>query len=133
MVTKDKKELAVSPASPESTESIVQAASVLQVSEYKVFELAYKMWFAREPDDEQIASKFGAYVDGGPAPYWVRDFSRKVVSACDGDSCDLEFFGVERPEVDPDMRDMGQWYVIMLIIMMSAFLYMAVNTPPIID
>ena len=105
------------------------AAQLLDVSEFKIFEQAYRLWFGQVPDLKSTEDFFSNYLRGGIAPYWVRDMSRKVLDKCRRGSCEPEDFGLKRPEGDPETKARGQWYIIMLVIGLSAFFYMVINTP----
>jgi hypothetical protein len=72
--------------------ALVRTADRLAVSEYRVFELAYRNWYGRVPEAEFLTQAYGRYLNRTELPLWVRDFTRRVDAGID--HCPLP---VERP------------------------------------
>jgi hypothetical protein len=83
---------------PTDSESVARAAAFLDVSEFRVFELASARWLADGITPERAEAEFSAYFKRGTVPYWVRDFTRKVIRKFEEGSPDPAEFGVEIPE-----------------------------------
>lgn len=75
----------------EDAELVVYAASVLNVSEFRLFELSYDSWFGQPAGEAVIETAYMAYVISGTAPPWVRNYIRKT--------CRLFDTGVKLPRV----------------------------------
>jgi hypothetical protein len=75
----------------EDAELIAYAASVLNVSEFRLFELSYDSWFGQPAGEAVIETAYMAYVVSGSAPPWVRNYIRKT--------CRLFDTGVKLPRV----------------------------------
>ncbi len=62
----------------------VSASELLEITEFRLFELAYREWFGREADQAALEPPFVQYMFAQQAPAWVRHFARNVI-ACDRD------------------------------------------------
>lgn len=68
------------PNLPEDTRLVLESASLLDITEYRLFELAYSDWFGDSPISEQVEPFFAKYMFKGIIPVWVRQFARKIMS-----------------------------------------------------
>ncbi|MGD8926115.1 MAG: hypothetical protein PVG20_04660 [Thioalkalispiraceae bacterium] len=64
-------------------ERVVYIASVLNVSEFRLFELAYEDWFGEPGPETALEAAYMAYVVYGCTPVWVRNYARKTQQLCD--------------------------------------------------
>ena len=62
---------------------VVYTASVLNVSEFRLFELAYQDWFGKTGAETSLEAAYMAYVVYGTSPIWVRNYVRKTRQLCD--------------------------------------------------
>lgn len=62
----------------DDTSALGRTAERLAVSEYRVFELAYRNWYGRVPETALLEQIYGRYLDRTELPHWVRDFTRRV-------------------------------------------------------
>ena len=58
-------------------------ASVLSVSEFRLFELAYDDWFGESGSERILEAAYMSYVVCGLTPIWVRNYTRKTRQLCD--------------------------------------------------
>lgn len=58
---------------------VAWTADLLDISEYDVFEAAYRDWYHEPPASGLIDGHFGRYMYEGIAPFWVRAFARRTV------------------------------------------------------
>ena len=65
---------------PTSQDIVAYASYLLEISEFELFEIAWRQWQSSEPDEKELDRLFGAYLDRGELPYWVRDFARSVIN-----------------------------------------------------
>lgn len=70
------------------------AAAVLQISEFNVFELAWMRWFGVEPENAVIEHWYGPYMTDGLVPHWVRHFCFAVFERASRGELDPSEFGV---------------------------------------
>jgi hypothetical protein len=88
---------ALDPEMPEDVSDLLQAAALLEVSEYRVFELAYTAWFstARELPDKKVLERFFfAYLYRDRIPPWVRAYTREIVRRADAGTFDPADYGI---------------------------------------
>ena len=64
-------------------ERVMYTASVLSVSEFRLFELAYQDWFGETGAETAVEAAYMAYVVCGRTPVWVRNYTRKTQQLCD--------------------------------------------------
>lgn len=56
---------------------VIQTASVLGVSEFGVFERAYRGWYREDGETRTLESHFVNYLFHGNIPFWVRHYVRE--------------------------------------------------------
>jgi hypothetical protein len=71
------------------SEAIGQTASVLGVSQTRVFELAYQEWYGQPFPQREMEAVFLAYLFEGRLPCWVRAFTRNTLVLCEEAGMDL--------------------------------------------
>lgn len=59
---------------------VLATSSVLSISEFELFRLAYVAWFGRETDDKTLEAHFVPYMFRSEVPCWVRAFTRNVLT-----------------------------------------------------
>jgi hypothetical protein len=76
---------------------VLAASSVLSTGEFDVFRLAYASWYGRDADEELLERHFVRYMFRDQVPFWVRAFTRRVLSQERDGQLDPSQFGIERP------------------------------------
>ena len=61
---------------------VVSAANVLNVTEFRLFELAYREWYGCVGKEVELEKLYALYWFTGLAPDWVRHYSRHVLTLC---------------------------------------------------
>jgi len=56
------------------------AATMLEVTEFRLFELAYREWFGCSGQERELESVYMLYWFTGRAPVWVRHFNRHILA-----------------------------------------------------
>ena len=64
--------------SPKRSE-ILHAANLLQVGEFQLIQLAYKVWYNKELPEERINKIFKEYMISGIIPIWVTYYARDIL------------------------------------------------------
>ena len=64
--------------SPKRSE-ILNAANVLQVGEFQLIQLAYKVWYREELPEDKIDKIFSDYMVTGIIPIWVTYYARDII------------------------------------------------------
>lgn len=66
------------PLSPD-LQTLLDAVSLLDISEFRLFELAYQAWYGRPARTEKLEKDFSRYMYQDEIPFWVRQYARDVV------------------------------------------------------
>jgi len=84
---------------PLDQRDILAASATLEVTEYRLFELAYTRWFGESPTGDKIENFFVAYMFQQVVPFWVRQYCRDVLEKDELGELNPVDFGVHpRPE-----------------------------------
>ncbi len=60
-------------------QAIERAASLLKVSEYRLFTEAYLTWFGDRAEQQDIDDLFAQFKMYGEVPYWADGYARNVL------------------------------------------------------
>ncbi|MEX0732289.1 MAG: hypothetical protein WED00_06285 [Aquisalimonadaceae bacterium] len=91
------------------------AAAALQVSEFYVFELAWKRWYGSDPDHNVIQYWYDPYMSDGLVPHWVRHFCSVVSERLERGELDPAEFGVPRRRPGASGAYQGFFYAVLLL------------------
>ena len=58
---------------------ILNAANILQVGEFQLIQLAYKVWYKNDLPEEKINKIFKEYMITGIIPIWVTYYARDII------------------------------------------------------
>lgn len=115
---------------PQDTREVLAASSLLQITEFHLFELAYARWFGREPKEGELEECFARYMFAYHAPFWVRQYCRDVETKESDGSLDPREFGVLPREV-PDTwvrRGLRHATVLLLVVVSMHLIAILVST-----
>ena len=83
---------------------VIDAAAILEISEYELLDMAYREWFGRPPSARELNEVFGPYMFDGVTPYWAASLARQVIALHDeGRLEQSRFRPAARPP--PSLRD----------------------------
>lgn len=85
---------------PPDVHNVLDAAALLQVTEFCLFQLAYRHWHGRDTMERLIEQHFVSYMFWSVVPFWVRQFCRRVLAAQAEGGLNPSEFGVERQAAD---------------------------------
>ena len=97
---------ALDPDHPKDVADVLESAGLLEVSEYRVFELAYAAWFStagEAPDKKMFERAFFAYLYCDRVPPWVRAYTREIVQRADACTFDPADYGITYAPPTPTM------------------------------
>jgi hypothetical protein len=80
---------------PADVRSVLDAAALLQVTEFRLFQIAYRYWHGRDTSDHAIERHFISYMFWSVVPFWVRQLCRRVLAAEAEGALNPRDFGVE--------------------------------------
>ncbi|MDP6517421.1 MAG: hypothetical protein QF926_12485 [Alphaproteobacteria bacterium] len=99
------------PDLPEDLRGVLETAALLEVSEFRVFELAYRDWFGRPGRPEAIEAFFTPYMFHEIVPPWVRHFTRHVHALDNAGRLDPRDFGIFPRRLSAGEAARGRLYV----------------------
>lgn len=108
---------------PADTREVLDASSLLEITEFHLFELAFERWFGRESREVELESCFARYMFAARAPFWVRQFCRDVAAQeSDGTLSPRDFGVLPRVISDTWARRMMRHASIMLFLVIALHL-----------
>lgn len=103
---------------------VLEAAGILQVSEFELFHTAYRWWFGEDTGEKEIEAFYLPYMFHDQVPLWVRQFSRTVLDAEAEGKLDPSEYGIQPRELTQSLFDRGIRYCLWLIVIMFIFMTM---------
>lgn len=79
---------------PSDIVAVLDASAVLEITEFRLFELAWRERFGSRPDQQHIERYFAAYMFADRVPHWVRSFARHILQLNAEGRLDPKAFGV---------------------------------------
>lgn len=108
---------------PTDIVAVLDASAVLEITEFRLFELAWREWFGKRPDERRIEQYFAAYMFADRVPHWVRSFARHVLQLNAEGRLDPKAFGVWQRLPSSRMRFLVKLYcaaLIVVVVVLSA-------------
>lgn len=112
---------------PADVIAVLDASAALEVTEFRLFELAWRDWYGGKPEETRLERYFAAYMFADRVPHWVRNFARRIL---DLDACgrlDPKSFGIWRRLPSTRMRFIAKMYIAGLLILVVALSASALN------
>jgi hypothetical protein len=110
-------------------EGVMRASRLLQISEFRFFDLAYAQWYGQSINENGLEHIFAAYMFEDIVPHWVRHFTRKVISMFEQGTLNPREFNIERPKASHELRCAGIGYTVILTVMVVVFCLLIINQP----
>ncbi len=110
-------------------EGISRASQLLQISEFRFFNLAYAQWYGQSINEKGLEYIFANYMFEDIVPHWVRHFTRKIISMFEQGTLNPQEFSIERPKGSYELRCAGIGYTVILSVMVVVFCYLIINQP----
>ena len=120
--------------SPKRTE-VLHAANLLQIGEFQLIQLAYKVWYKKDLPEEKINKIFSEYMVSGIIPIWVTYYAKDILKLDRANVLDSynEKYHVYDHEFgayiydNKQRRRRGILYATIIAIVFVASHYMAIN------
>lgn len=107
----------------QDTLDVLTASSALEITEFRLFELAYERWFGEPPMAEKLESIYTRYMFRANAPFWVRQYCREVMARENSGALDPKEFGVfPAPESDSMVQRGLRYGMVILFVMLTLHL-----------
>ncbi len=107
------------PEAPPDVGQVLEASSLLDITEFELFRLAFVHWFGHRPEERRLERAFAVYMFRQVAPLWVRDFARRVVEAAAAGPLDRAAFGVSPRAGSARMVSRGLRFAVALIVTLA--------------
>ncbi len=65
---------------PDHAEDVLVTASLLDITEFELFSMAYRAWHCDSASERHLERYFAPYMFQGRVPVWVQQFTRQVLS-----------------------------------------------------
>ena len=120
--------------SPKRSE-ILHAANLLQIGEFQLIQLAYKVWYNQDLPEEKINKIFSHYMISGIIPIWVTYYAKDIIKMENANvlnSYDEKYhvydheFGDYIPD-DKQRKRRGIFYATIILLVFITTHYMAAN------
>ncbi len=102
------------------TVAVLDASSALEITEFKLFELAYRDWHGRSATEAYIEKHFAAYMFADRIPNWVRYFARKVLKLHAEGRLEPKRFGIWQPLPSTRMVLIAKIYIVVILVVTIA-------------
>ena len=98
---------------------VLETSSLLQITEFRLFELAYERWFGAPAPAPVMERHFCAYMFGAISPLWVRQYCRDVLEKDRTGTLDPRDFGVVPHRTTEGMLQQGIRYALTLLFVLG--------------
>jgi hypothetical protein len=105
--------------------SVLNAAALLDITEYDLFHLAYARWHGERADEGTMEPFFVAYMFEEVVPIWARHFARLVERLSNRGTLDRRALGVHRLPHTQQMVKRGVRYSIIIVLALMALIVLA--------
>ena len=114
---------------------ILHAANLLQIGEFQLIQLAYKVWYRKDLPEEKINKIFSEYMVSGIVPIWVTYYARDILKMENANVLNAydEKYHVYDHEFGESIKDekkrkrLGIFYALIVGIVFVGSHYMAAN------
>lgn len=97
------------------------SSRLLQMSEFKFFQLAYSWWYGRDISEKNMESIFADYMLKNEVPHWARHLARQVLSKYFHGVLDPHEYGVECILPPRELNDTKVFITIFMIVVYLFF------------
>ena len=114
---------------------ILHAANLLQIGEFQLIQLAYKVWYKEELTEKKINIIFGEYMITGIIPIWVTYYAKDIIKMENANvlnSYEEKYHVYDHEfgktiENDQERKKRGIFYTLIIGIAFVVSHYMAIN------
>ena len=114
---------------------ILHAANLLQIGEFQLIQLAYKVWYKEDLPEEKINKIFNEYMITGVIPIWVTYYAKDIIkldqiSMLDSYNKKYHVYDYEFGKyisTEKQRKRRGVFYTLIIGIVFIASHYMAIN------
>jgi hypothetical protein len=107
---------------PVDVADVLEAAALLEVTEFELFRIAYRRWFGADIRDRELERFYLPYMFHGRVPPWVRQLTRAVIADAEAETLDPRSYGVLPQPLSMDMYNRGLRYFLWLTVIFGTLL-----------
>ncbi len=115
------------PIRPDARE-VLDTSALLEISEYRVFQLAYRRWHGHDATNRALERIYIRYIFYEEVPLWVRHFTRHVLQLADEGRLDRVELGLAPPPPPRVSLAQGKRYLIIAVAVCGFIVYLAQGT-----
>ena len=106
----------------EDVADVLEAAALLQVTEFEFFRIAYRRWFGAEIGDDGLERHYLPYMFKKDVPAWVRHLAREVIAKAEDEVLEPQDYGVMPRPLTMDMYNRGLRYCLWIAVIMGTLM-----------
>lgn len=106
----------------EDVADVLEAAALLEVTEFEFFRIAYRRWFAVEIGDDGLERHYLPYMFKSRVPAWVRHLAREVIARAEAEALDPRDYGVMPRPLTMDMYNRGLRYFLWIAVIVGTLM-----------
>ena len=95
----------------DDVEAVSFVAGLLDISEFRLFEISYFNWFGSEATKKAMDGFFNSYLKSGFVPYWLRNMVRTIICKHRKGKLTPSQFGIDQPCLSRSKRRVG-WILV---------------------
>lgn len=107
---------------PADVADVLEAAALLQVTEFEFFRIAYQTWYGVAIGDDGLERHYLPYMFKKRVPIWARHLAREVIGKADLGQLDPRAFGVMPRQLTMDMYNRGLRYFLWIAVILGTLL-----------
>jgi len=108
--------------------AVLETAALLDTTEFNLFGLAYREWYAQPASPKEIESFFVSYMFAEKVPMWVRNYTRKILRLAKDGPIDRIALGIKPQPTSPAMVQKGQRYLMVVLMIVVGLVMLAASS-----
>jgi hypothetical protein len=101
---------------------VLEAAALLEVTEFELFRIAWRKWHGGEIGDSQLERYYLPYMFKSQVPTWVYRLARQIIDEAEADRLDPARYGVMPRQLTMDMYNRGLRYCLWIAMILGTLL-----------
>jgi hypothetical protein len=107
---------------PSDVADVLEAAALLEVTEFELFRIAYSRWHGAAIGDDKLERHYLPYMFHGQVPAWVRQLAREVIASAESGGLDPGAYGLLPKPLSMDMYNRGLRYFLWITVIFGTLL-----------
>jgi hypothetical protein len=107
---------------PSDVADVLEAAGLLEVTEFELFRIAYCRWHGAAIGDRELERFYLPYMFHNRVPLWARQLAREVIARAEAGHLDPRAYGVLPRPLSMDMYNQGLRYFLWITVILGTLL-----------